>query len=127
MGKNKGYTKVVMTAEKREAMKAEYLASPFRQVISQITLEDLKANREDIIAEINCIDENLDVKIVMTEMVKSLVMDFAKNTTVEKFVNNTINFNGIKGEYKNTLWGVGCQYSTQAEYQRAGLGSKWSK
>jgi len=33
-------------------------------------------------------------------------------------------------ELKNTelkpLWGNGAKYSTQAEYQRAGLGSKWN-
>lgn len=25
------------------------------------------------------------------------------------------------------LWGIGCEFSTQAEYQRSCLGSKWSK
>lgn len=27
----------------------------------------------------------------------------------------------------NTLWGPGCKYSTQAEYQRSCMGDKWSK
>jgi translation initiation factor 1 (eIF-1/SUI1) len=127
MGNKKGYKRVVLTTEMREAMQTEYLNSPFRKVLEQITIEDLKANKEDIIHEITSLVGASNVKLAMEEMVKMLKLDYATKCSVEDYVSRVINFCGIKEEYKNTLWGNGCEYSSQSEYQRAGLGSKWNK
>lgn len=92
-----------------------------------MTLEILKNNRQEVIEEItNTLGAEM-VKEVMTQMVKMIGFNGIRSTTATAFVHEVISLLGIeKPQPKNTLWGAGCKYSTQSEYQRSCMGSKWN-
>lgn len=89
-----------------------------------MTTQDLTNNRNEIIAYLN---ENAgDVKLAMTKMI-IFASDYEANDweRLADYVIETYNLE-IALFHKNKLWGHGCKYSTQAEYQRAQLGSKFN-
>jgi hypothetical protein len=94
-----------------------------------MTIQDLKDNRDLIITTItNEMGERM-VKTVMGEMVKMLGYRGINSTNVVDYVFEVINLCDIKvieEEVYPALWGAGCKYSTQAEYQRSCMGSKWN-
>ena len=90
-----------------------------------MTIQDLKENRNLIIETIESL--NLDVKQVMNEMVSMLGYNGIKSTDVISYTKEVVSLLNIQPKaHVNTLWGAGCKYSTQAEYQRSCLGSKFN-
>jgi hypothetical protein len=93
-----------------------------------MTLQELKDNREQIIEIIEYNVTDAPVKSVMQEMVKYIGFRDFEGMNVEDFTLAVIAQDTYdKPQHVNTLWGAGCKYSTQDEYQRACLGSKWNK
>jgi hypothetical protein len=92
-----------------------------------MTLQELKENREIIIETItDALDASM-VSEVMAQMVKMLGFNGIESTNVVDYTIEVIELCQIKikmPEFKNTLWGNGCKYSTQAEYQRACLNQR---
>lgn len=85
-----------------------------------MTTTDLKNNRNEIITYLN--EHSGDVKLVMTKMVTFVEM----YDSWEKLADYIIESYNLEKAlfFKNTLWGAGCKYSTQSEYQRSKLGNK---
>lgn len=87
-----------------------------------MTTQDLKNNRIEIIAYLN---ENAgNVKLAMSKMVTFCELYDSWELLADYVISE---YNLEKALYfKNTLWGAGCKYSTQSEYQRSKLGSKFN-
>jgi gamma-glutamyl phosphate reductase len=92
-----------------------------------MTLQDLKDNRAEIIETIITeLDETM-VKEVMQKMVDMLGFNGIRSKNAVDYVREVIYLCNIEVKQPvNTLWGHGCKYSTQAEYQRSCLGKKWN-
>jgi hypothetical protein len=93
-----------------------------------MNIEILKSERAAIIEHIT---ENVGadkVKQVMELMVKMLGWNGLRSTITSIELADYVieTFNIIPTEHVNTLWGKGCKYSTQAEYQRSCMGNKWN-
>ena len=90
-------------------------------------IQDLKENR---IAIIETITNELNASMVphvMGEMVKMLGFNDIRSTNAVDYVKEVIYLCDIKVPAGiNTLWGVGCKYSTQSEYQRSCMGAKYN-
>lgn len=92
-----------------------------------MTTQDLKNNRNDIITFLN--ENSNDTKAAMTYMANALHENSPMKDDYSNWLdlaNEVIKMFSLEKKHVNTLWGAGCKYSTQSEYQRSGLGSKWN-
>lgn len=90
-------------------------------------IQDLKDNRNEIIAYLN--EKSSDTPKVMSYMANSLNENSpVKNdySTWVSLADDIIKMFSLEKKNINTLWGPGCKYSTQSEYQRGCLGGKWA-
>jgi len=72
--------------------------------------------------------QGLGSKLTIEEIVAILTKSEAKKA--KKMRKSAERFEQREKQEKRTpqlLWGHGCEFSTQAEYQRSCLGGKWSK
>jgi hypothetical protein len=92
-----------------------------------LTIQDLKDNKAEILSLINENGNANFTKEIMQAML-NLVNGEMADGTIEELVLEVIDMNDDwKKSYSNSLWGAkDSKYSTQAEYQRACLGGKWS-
>lgn len=91
-----------------------------------MTTQDLKNNRNEIISRIKEIADNSKMVDIMKSMVNLIEHDMAEADDPIDLVDEVVEMRGWKKQHVNTLFGPGCKYSTQAEYQRSCLGSKWN-
>ena len=87
-----------------------------------MTTQDLKNNRNEIIEYLNA--NAGDVKLAMSKMVTFCEM-YEDWERLADYVIESYNLEKILF-IKPTLWGAGCKYSTQSEYQNSKLGSKFN-
>lgn len=91
-----------------------------------MTTQDLKNNRNEIISRINEIADTTKMVEIMKAMLNLVEGGMNEANEPVALVDEVVELLGYKKEVKNTLWGAGCKYSTQSEYQRSCLGSKWN-
>ena len=60
------------------------------------------------------------------EMFEKSEAKSAKKATSSKEASKWEQRTRVENTTKNTLWGPGCKYSTQSEYQRSCMGKKWN-
>jgi len=88
--------------------------------------QDLKDNRNEIISRINEIADTTKMVEIMKAMLNLVEGGMAEANNPIDLVDEVVALMGYEKKHVNTLWGAGCKYSTQAEYQRSCLGSKWN-
>lgn len=88
--------------------------------------QDLKANRNEIISRINEIADTTKMFEIMKAMLNLVDGNMAESNNPIELVDEVVSLMGYEKKHENTLWGIGCKYSTQAEYQRSCLGAKFN-
>lgn len=88
--------------------------------------QDLKDNRNEIISRINEIADVAKMAEIMKAMFNLVEGDMAEADNCIDLVDEVVALMGYEKKHTNTLLGIGCKYSTQAEYQRSCLGSKFN-
>ena len=91
-----------------------------------MTTQDLKNNRNEIISRINEIADNSKMVEIMKAMVNLIEGNMAESNNPIDLVDEVVEMMGWAKQHVNTLWGSGCKYSTQSEYQKSCMGSKWN-
>ena len=92
-----------------------------------MTLQDLKNKKNEIVTRISEIGNKTFTKEIMTAMLRMVEADMAESSDAISLVDEVIEMNKAWQKVEtSTLWGAGCKYSTQAEYQRACLGNKFN-
>jgi hypothetical protein len=90
-------------------------------------LQDLKNNRTDIINKIKEVGNASKIKEIMETMARMVNAEMHESGNVIDLVDEVIELNQEWEKVEvSTLWGKGCKYSTQSEYQRSCLGSKYN-
>lgn len=91
--------------------------------------QNLKEQKNEIISRIREIADESKMKEIMTAMLNIVNGGMNSSDNPIDLVDEVVELFGYQKieESKNTLWGPGCKYSTQSEYQRACLGQKFSR
>jgi hypothetical protein len=91
-----------------------------------MTTQDLKDNRSEIINRINEIADTTKTREIMTAMLRLVEGGMNSSNNAIDLVDEVVELMGYQKKHINKLWGPGCKYSTQDEYQRSCLGPKWN-
>lgn len=91
-----------------------------------MTTQDLKNNRNEIIARINEIANPSKTSEIMTAMVNIVEGGMNEADDCVELVDEVVELLGYEKEIECKLWGNNCEHSTQIEYERSKLGGKWT-
>lgn len=91
-----------------------------------MTKQDLTNSKNEIIIRINEIADTTKMVEIMKAMLNLVEGDMNEANNPVDLVDEVVALMGYEKKHVNTLWGAGCKHSTQAEYQRSCMGSKWN-
>lgn len=92
-----------------------------------MTIQDLKDSKNEILERISEIGNTHKTKEIMQAMLNLVNGNMYDADNAVDLVDEVVEMStSYQKTFAPSLWGNGCKYSTQAEYQRSCLGSKFN-